>query len=224
MSQSVSNYTSLVTSEYANSTNFLDTISVSVQPFVDGQNVLLGMPEGYDLDNAVGAQLDAVGLWIGITRYVNIPLSDVYFSWDTSGLGWDQGYWKGEFDPSQGVSALNDTVYRFVLQAKAASNHWDGTMPGAAVALANIFNSTDTPGTLLYIEDKQNMSILFGLAGVQPPQIYQSLLTNGTFLLSPGGIPVEYVMTSLSGSPVFGLDSFGSYVAGLDEGAWAISI
>lgn len=224
MSQSVSNYTSLVTSEYANSPNFLSTIQVSVQPFVDGQNVLLGMPEGYDIDNAVGVQLDAVGLWVGISRYLDVPLTDVYFSWDTTGLGWDQGYWKGQFDPSQGVSALTDSVYRVVLLAKAAANFWDGTLPGAASALANIFNSSNTPGTLLYVEDNQNMSMTFGLAGTQPSVIYQALLTSGRFSLQPGGIVVNYVMTSVSGSPVFGLDSSGSYVAGLDLGAWAVSI
>lgn len=220
----VSTYTGYITSEYNQQPDFVATVSATCQPLVDLQNVLQAMPTDYDVDVAIGEQLDAVGLWVGISRYVDIPLTNVYFSFDMSGLGWDQGYWKGQYDPVTGVTALGDTTYRFVIEAKIAANSWDGTLAGAATALANIFNATDTPGTLLYIEDHQDLSMLYGIAGVVPPQIYLALLVNGYIPLVPGGIAVSYVQTTVSGSPVFGLDASGSYVAGLDLGAWATPI
>ena len=225
MSGSVSSntYSDYITSEYNQQTNFVSTIVATVQPFVDGQNALLGLPNNFDIDYAVGSQLDVVGLWVGLSRNVKTPLTGTYFSWDTSGVGWDQGYWQGPFDPSEGVTSLSDGVYRFALKAKIAANYWDGTISGAASALANIFNSTETPGTLLYIEDGLNMSMTYGIAGDTPGNIYTSLLVNGYIPLVPGGISVNYVVSSVSGTPVFGLDSSGNYVAGLDIGSWAIT-
>ncbi len=220
----VAQYVSLVTSEHNQQPNFIATISTTVQPFVDIQNTLLVMPSGYDVVTATGAQLDAVGLWVGLSRYVDTPLANTYFSWDVTGVGWDQGYWQGPFDPSQGVVRLSDGVYRFALYAKIAANSWNGTIAGAASALANIFNATETPGALLYIEDRQDMSMLYGVAGAIPGNIYLALLTEGYIPLVPGGIAVTYMQTTKSGSPCFGLDASGAYVAGLDQGAWAQNI
>jgi hypothetical protein len=217
-------YLDLITAEHVGQPNFTATVSTSVQPFVDVQNMLLSMPGLYDFDNAVGTQLDADGLWIGLSRFVDTPLTGVYFAWDTPGLGWDQGYWQGEFDPSQGVTVLNDPTYLIALRAKIAANNWDGTISGAASALENLFNNTETPGTLLFIEDGQDMTMTFGIAGDIPPTIISALLTNGGIPLVPAGINADFIETSVNGSAIFGFDVGNEYVSGWDVGAWGLEL
>ncbi|MGC7970039.1 DUF2612 domain-containing protein, partial [Salmonella enterica] len=72
------------------------------------------LPFDFDLDQAIGVQLDAVGEWVGISRNITVPLAGVYFSFDIAGLGFDQGVWKGPFDPDTGLTTLDDDTYRLL--------------------------------------------------------------------------------------------------------------
>ena len=111
----IGQYEDLIVPEHQGQPNFTATVDLSCQPYVDEQNLLANYDLLFDLDVAVGAQLDAVGVRIGRSRQVTTPLTGVYFAWDTAGLGWDQGYWQGEFDPSTGVTSLDDATYRLLL-------------------------------------------------------------------------------------------------------------
>lgn len=219
-----SQYTDLVTSEHQDKPNFMAVISVSVQPLVDGQNALNALPGDFDLDDAVGAQLDAVGVRVGRTRYIETPLTGVYFTWDTAGLGWDQGYWRGQFDPVEGVTTLDDPTYRLLLRAVIAANSWDGTVTGAAAALANLFNGSTTPGALIFIQDNQNMTMTFGISGQQPGAVFLALLASGDVPLKPVGVAVTYVMNSVNNTPVFGWDVENQYISGWDVGSWSVPV
>jgi uncharacterized protein DUF2612 len=223
MSETVSTqtYLDLITNEHEGQPNFTATVSLSVQPFVDEQNVLLAMPGEYDLDVAAGAQLDAVGLWVGVSRFVSTPLANVYFTWGSASLGWGLGTWKGPYDPSTGLVELDDSTYRLLITTRIAANEWDGTVAGAAAALATLFNETTTPGTLLFIEDNFNMTMTFAVAGQLPPAVFLALLANGEIPLVPVGVSANYVVTSESGSPCFGWGESNEYVAGWGTGAWA---
>jgi len=137
----IEEYLALITNEHFDKQKFVDTVSLSVAPLVDIKNTLdLVQGKDFDLDDAVGVQLDIIGIWIGISRYVNVPLSGVYFSFDIAGLGFDQGVWKGPFDPDTGVVTLNDDSYRLLLRARIGANNWDGTMETTKPILDAIFN------------------------------------------------------------------------------------
>ena len=217
-----SQYTALITSEHNQQPNFTATVAMSVQPFVDMQNLLATFPTLYDVDVAVGVQEDAVGKWVGVSRYMPVPLANVYFSWGTNNLGWGQGVWKGPYDPTAGLVRLDDESYRLVIKTKIAANHWDGTVAGAAAVLGNVFNSTITPGTLLVVDDHQDLTMTVALSGQQPPTVYVAFLNNGLFPLKPGGISVSYVITSVNLAPVFGWGVDNSFVGGWGHGAWPI--
>lgn len=141
----LTDYSGLITSEHNQRPKFMAVVEALAQPMVDLQNVLGSMPGEFDLDSAVGAQLDAVGEWVGISRVVNTPLTGVYFSFDTAGLGFDQGVWKGPFDPDTGLTRLDDETYRLVLRAKIGANHWDGTLESSKAILNAIFSVGDAP-------------------------------------------------------------------------------
>lgn len=142
-----SDYTALITTEHAGKPKFAAMAAAVAQCFADQINLLQSIPAAFDLDTAIGVQLDAVGLWAGIRRQVRTPLN-VYFSFDTAGLGFDQGNWQGPFDPSTGLTSLDDETFRTLIRAKIAANSWDGTVPSAASAYANLFGAnggTPTP-------------------------------------------------------------------------------
>ena len=213
----LNDYTALITSEHSDKPKFMAVVEMLSAPLVDLMNVLGGAPILFDLDVAIGDQLDVLGQWIGLSRYVSTPLTGVYFSFDVAGLGFDQGVWKGPFDPDTGLVSLDDDTYRLTLRAKIAANHWDGT-PGAA---ADIIDSLAPAGARVFLEDPCDMSIRIGIAGKQPPALYIALLKNGFLSLKPEGVHVNYAVTSVDGAPIFGFDLDNEYVAGFDTGAWA---
>jgi len=68
MSADISKYTELVPVANSSQPNFMAMIAVSVQPFADIAQVIGLFPSYYDLDNAIGTQLDTLGLLIGVSR------------------------------------------------------------------------------------------------------------------------------------------------------------
>ncbi len=213
----ITKYTNRITSEHNQQPDFMAVVEALAKPLVDVQNVLGGMPGKFDLDNAVGAQLDDVGLWVGISRNVPVPLTGVYFSFDTAGVGFDQGSWKGPFDPDTGLTRLDNETYRLVLRAKIGANHWDGTLESSKAILDSIFNGD----TFVFIQDNQDMSMTIGISGVIPSAVFLALLANGLIPLKPEGVQINIVIvTSVDGNPIFGFDMSNDLVAGFDTGAW----
>ncbi|WP_175878910.1 DUF2612 domain-containing protein [Burkholderia sp. BCC0097] len=211
-------YTGLITSEHRDKPRFMATVSALVQPLVDQMNLIESMPGKFDLDVAVGDQLDTVGLWVGVSRKIRTPLTGVYFSFDIAGLGFDQGTWKGPFDPDTGLTVLDDDTYRLVIRAKIGANHWDGTLEQSAAILNSIFDAD----THVFIEDHQDMSMTIGIAGTVPPATFLALLSGGYIPLKPEGVRVNYtIVTTVDGSPLFGFDMSNQLVAGFDVGAWS---
>lgn len=210
-------YLGLITALHRDKPKFSAMISVVSQSFVDAQVVFSSLVPGFDLDLAVGVQLDAVGLWVGIARHVRTPLEGVYFSFDVAGLGFDEGVWKGPFDPDSGVTTLDDDTYRLLIRAKIGANHWDGTLEGSARILNLIFGGT---GTYVFIQDNGDMSIDIGVAGVRPTAIFLALLTGGYIPIKPEGVRVNYYVVPDIDGPLFGFDVENQYISGFDSGIW----
>ncbi|WP_047236636.1 DUF2612 domain-containing protein [Chromobacterium subtsugae] len=216
----VSKYTGLITSQHASAPRFMAMVAAVCQPLVDVQNVLESIPAHYDLDHAIGAQLDAVGAWVGISRQISTPLQQVYFSLDTPGLGFDQGSWKGPYDPDTGLISLDDDTYRLLIRAKIGANSWDGTLGSSAAILNSIFNGT---GSNVFIQDNGDMTITIGVAGTAPSAVFKALLTGGYVPLKPATVHVNYAFASTSGTPLFGFDVQNQYIAGFDSGSFGVA-
>lgn len=222
MSASVSNYTGLITSRHSNKAKFVATVALGVQGYADAQAVLNSMVDEFDIDHAVGVQLDAIGVRVGASRYLQEPLTNVYFSLDTPGLGLDQGTWLGPFDPTTGLVALPDDTYRLLLKAVIAANQWDGTIPGAYVVYQQLF---DALGAQIIIFDNQDMTMTIGYVGAPPSAVVRALLTGGLLALKPATVGIRgYVTPSVPGTPFFGLDCQNDVIAGLDTGSWAVPV
>lgn len=212
---------SLITGEHADRPDFRATMTALLQPFADAAGVMLEFPAEYDLDVAVASQLDVVGQWVGLSRNLPVPITGVYFSFDTPGVGFDEGVWLGPGDPLEGIVSLDDETYRLMLYIKIAANSWDGTLEQAQAILRSFIAASPSAGTTrLFVQDNFDMTMTIGLAGTVPSVLFTSLLQRGFFALRPAGVGTQVVVTSVDGSPIFGFNNDNDYIGGFDRGAW----
>lgn len=218
----MSTYTDFITSQHRGKPKFEALVDLDTAFFSEISGFISSLPRKFDLDVAVGIQLDVVGEWIGLSRYVSAELPGVYFSLDDADLGLDSGVWKGPFDSSSGLARLDDESYRLVLRAKIGANHWDGTVEELQKILDQVFIEYETA---VFVCDHQDMSLSFYLVGPLPPPVIVSLFTGGYLAIKPFGVRIKgYFKPSTEGTPIFGLDCSGDYVAGFDIGSMAIPI
>jgi hypothetical protein len=219
MSDDVTPYTARITSEHAQAPKFMATVAALAQPAADLVAQLHGVTAAYDLDTAVGKQLDVVGAWVGATRHLTTPITGVYFSLDDAVLGLDAAYWLGPFDPTTGLTDLPDEPYRVLLRAAIAANHWDGSIPQAYAIWNTLFWNY---GLGVIIQDNGDMTMYQMLTGLAPDVITLALFNTGKLALKPAGVAVTFFTESVVSTPYFGLDVAGTGMAGLDVGAWGI--
>ena len=220
MSGDVTPYTGLITSEHANKPKFVATVTASVQPLADLLDAFNSLPAAFDIDQAVSVQLDIVGQWVGASRNVSTALTGVYFSFDTIGLGFDQGVIWAPGEPLTGLIALPDDIYRLMLKAKIAANQWDGTVPGAYEAWNTLFAAE---GFQILIQDNGDMSMTLALIGAINNPVFQGLFSGGYLDLRPSGVRINGYYFPSADAPLFGLDVENSAISGFDMAAWAVS-
>lgn len=222
----MSKYTDLITNYHSQKPLFVNHIDLITRPLTDASNVMTSLITEFDIDEAIGVQLDILGKWIGRTRVVSQPISGIYFSFDTDSLGFDQGVWQGPYDPDAGFTNLSDETYRIILKAKIAINHWNGTnetLPGILdTALAG-------SGLTMQIVDNQDMTIsvwVFPETDISDVSleliaaIRQGYLTVKAAGVWAGDIQTPSVETPSIGNKFFGFDIDNDYIAGFDSGAW----
>ena len=213
--QSLEHYLDFITSEHNQKPKYTQTVSISAEPFVTQQALTASIPALFDLDYAVGEQLDFTGQWVGKSRWIEIP--NVFFSWDQEGIGWNQANWRGQLDTDTHLQRLDDYHYRVLLYASVIANHWDGSVPAAYVAWDVLFEYT---GMKVVIQDYGNMSMIYGLLwDVEPDTVLLSLFVNGQMDLKPEGVEIlAYAYQDEPGVPFFGFDAQNETVAGWDSG------
>lgn len=184
----VQKYIDLIPTENRAKPKFSAMITATMQPFVDGINVLNSISGLYDVDVAVGQQLDVVGQWVGVSRRLTSALTGAYFSWDTPGSGWNQGSWKLPTDPTSGIVVLTDPYFRAVIKARILNNHWDGDIQDAYTIMNATFASF---GYQIGIEDFGNLTMGLILMGATPPDdVLNAIFLSGLLDIRPAGVQV----------------------------------
>lgn len=226
----MSKYTDLITNYHRGKPLYVDHVDLSTRPLTDTSQAIEGLTSAFDIDEAIGVQLDVLGEWIGRSRIVSLPISGVYFSLDTDGLGWDQGVWQGPYDPDAGFTSLSDDTYRIVLKAKIAINNWNGqndTLPPILEA------ALDGSGLKMQIVDNQDMTISvwvfpetdISLVSLELlAAIKQGYLTVKAAGVWAGDIQTPSILTPSVGTRFFGFDMDNEFIAGFDDGAWGVNI
>jgi hypothetical protein len=164
----ISYYVNLITSEYqSRSPNFIAWVTALLQKLTDLSDVAQLIPDAYDLDDAIGAQLDVLGLLVGVSRLL-------------------------PFTPTGGLSGLlDDDDYRTLLRARIAFNSWNGQVD----ALQPIWQSIFAGGTIV-IEDAQNETVSLLITGVFSALTSQ-MITNGLIVPRPYAVLYNFVFATL---------------------------
>lgn len=99
--------------------------------------VFRGMDKAFDLDVAVGNQLDVLGDIVGAKRLL-------------------------DFEPYYASALLSDDYFRLLVRAKISLNHWDGTIEGIQESWSLVKN-----GYRLDVIDNQDMTMLLRVHGLE---------------------------------------------------------
>lgn len=90
----------LITSEYQNSPKYIEYCKTFLDMLYGTFDVLWKFDDVFDIDSAVGDQLDKLGVLVGAN---------------------------GRYIPEEDIGELNDDYYRYLVKFKIYQNHWDGT-------------------------------------------------------------------------------------------------
>ena len=162
MPDSNESYLNLITSQYADKPKFMAFVEMflkEVTPINDGY---LSYDDLFNIDKAVGDQLDQIGDIIGLER--SLPLEN-----------------------EQIPSVLTDDLYRRVLKSRVYFNHWNGTMDGLRYILESLF-----PGLAYDIIDGQDMSYQVYIINPSITDTEVQLILEGYIIPKPSGVQVKY--------------------------------
>lgn len=181
----INKYLNLITSEHKTKPNFMSWVSANLNLINDATLVMNNIITNFDIDKAIGVQLDTLGVILGLSRTVN-------------------------FQPGDGSSPdLDDSTYRLILKSRVIRNQWDGTI----ISLQKLWN-TAFPDVAMQIVDNQNMTITSFISG-QLDLIYMELVANGYIIPRPMGVELKvYGLSIAKETPSIGilvttLDSVG---------------
>ena len=188
------------------------------------------MPLEFDLDCAIGAQLDIDGQWIGRSRDIEVDVPIPYFSFGVPNYGFGSGapmYNPGEPKYSIITYSLTDDMgqgaggyvsYRNLLRAKIKANSWDGTNLGIVDTLTAYFGDS-----MIFVANNQqslHADVIFANAsGTKGMTIPDFAIFSSKFLpVKTAGVQFNYRM-AVKG-PVFGFGMDNEYCAGFGKGCW----
>jgi hypothetical protein len=230
----IGDYLALVPNYHSTLPRFMNTVALLTQPLADAQDMLERLRADFDIDTAIGVQLDQVGQWVGRTRYVQAPITGIFFSFDLPAqrVGFDQGFWLGQYTPTDAITALDDETYRSILKLQVLANQWDGTLASISIALNTVF-----PG--IAIQDLgdtgpglMSMHVLLPLADMD--SLLLAVLEQD-FPIKPSGVRMDFIDNPIAGGqPVFAFDvphvldgPLGGWEGGLpsdQHSAWGIIV
>lgn len=183
-------YSDLITSEHRDKPRFKAVVELLVSGLTDEMKVLASMPVLYQFDNALGEQLDRVGVWVGLSRWVLVP--------------------------SLGTVELSDADYRLLLISKIAANHFDGSFQQYQQILSSLFVGY---GFQMIAVDNQDMSIDIYVLGANPTPLQIALMQSGYLPPKPEGVRISSV-TVVGAHPIFGTDHDDVVLSGPDVGVF----
>ncbi len=158
----VSTYLDRITSEHKTRPYFMALVEARLKPFADLYECLETFDAAFDLDTAVGKQLDIIGEYVGVSRLLN-------------------------FQPVSIDSALlTDGFYRLLIKARISLNNWDGTTANVKQIWQDLFPEYD-----IDVIDNQDMSILIHVTGLGS-LFENEVIQHGYINPKPMGVLINY--------------------------------
>lgn len=191
-------YAALITSEHAIRPKFMSLVNLIAGGFGDITACILSMPKAFDIDTAVGAQLDIVGKWVGQARVVtNVLLTGFFgFADDPAALTFGElpspsvgGVFYELGATFQATTTLSDKDYRTILRARIVRNQSNGTLSAIENALQYVF------GVPCTVSDIGDMSLAIQVSA-PITQTQEALLNTLDLLPRPAGVAIGSITYS----------------------------
>jgi hypothetical protein len=212
----VSDYAGLITHEHIDKPNFISWLKAPLAIGDNTYNCAADINAVYDIDNAVGTQLDAIGTMLNRSRIVPFQLSagtadNPSFVWGTpldNEGGWNVGYWQL---PTE-TSSLDDENYRILLKATVAKTHWTGSIADLSSLLSYVFLNYYIDFT---VTDNQDMSFSVDFSGSFSSTL-RDLLSHDLIVPRPEGVTLNVTVKVksfiVSGGTASSVETDYSYV------------
>ena len=164
------------------------------QPLETARTRLAALQDQFDLDRAVGVQLDAVGARVGISRRMDDSLTGIYFAFD--GLiseGFDRGTWRQVYGSGNANYVLDDDAYRAVIKAKVLANQWDGSRAQEMIRKICGFFGLEAGQVTVSESAGSPMQVTVSMDRTQVPPVVWAVFDQGKIIIVPAGVTENLV-------------------------------
>lgn len=200
-SPNASLYDVLITSEHNQKPNFMSVVDLIVGAAADAVIATQSIIPAFNLDTAVGSQLDILGQWIGQSRNIPNVLVIGFFGFSEVSTGNPDGLqepfgeltnpsiggiWYNIGQANSGTAVLNDIAYLTILKAKIVKNQWDGTLSGIEAALEYIL------GVACSVADNGTLNLTINVPLPVTP-LEEALLDSLDLLPRPAGVRISSI-------------------------------
>lgn len=186
-------YTQLITSEHNKRPKFTAMVAAVANAWGAVYDFTKTIPADFDLDAAVGAQLDVIGLWVGQSRLIPNVLLVQYFGFDgnPAALNFGEegnaaigGRFYGDGDPIDGSTLLADPEYRTIIRARIVRNTAKGLTADFIKSLQFMFAAP------AIIDDQGDMAVSIYIG--RPLSLTEIAIITGLDILPrPAGVKVR---------------------------------
>lgn len=194
-------YSQLLIIQYRNAPNAAAMVEGMVNEIIADQ-IFSTVRDAFDLDTAVGVQLDVLGTYLGVDRFVyGLSLTKSFFAMPLStdgnlttakgfGVGTDTNdtltwYFLTADDTSAVVYRMNDQEYRQILKFAAATQSSNLSIKDIDDILFNLF------GTAVTLIDNKNMTITYNDSASDPLANIFTLINESDLLPKPAAVAVS---------------------------------
>lgn len=218
-------YTDLLIIQYHDKPRARAHIALLVQELL-AAGILFDIRDAFDLETAVGVQLDILGLYIGVSRFYKGQILEGFFAFtdyiedppDPLKIGFAEysnfetklGKYLQYNDLLSSDLVLNDDDYRFILKLKIVQNNSNHSHKSIDDSMFRFFGDT------VYADSEGNMEMYYfvpaGRSAIVEVAIQKQVLPR------PMGVMLNYVV--VQESPFFGFatyDGFSLLIAGFSD-------
>ena len=125
----ISDYLNLIPPMNREKPRFISFLTAVLSQVSDLEELRTNLISVFDLDTAIGNQLDILGRLTGVSR--GLP-----------------------FEPDSGSRTFSDEDFRLLIRARILQDHWDGTNAGLVTILQTLF-----PDSGMTFSDEQDMTV-----------------------------------------------------------------
>jgi len=202
VSEFVRQYAELLITQYYSKPKARAEIEATVGSFENAYGIYRDFPDAFDVDLAVGDQLDKVGKIVGVPRNVPLVIGKIGFGFDgnpkargfadKSNPTRESAPFYNKFTPPYTDQQLNDFDYRLIIKAKIAVNNTSAYMASdERISVQDVIQQAFNGKA--YVIDKQNMSLWLYISPSIDLDRLRLLLTL-KLLPKPQGVRYDYII------------------------------